>query len=95
MNAIGTIYGTGTLLAVLRMEKWFSPLQHDILAILRERSDWSRPKDILGGLGREPTPSNRTAVSKALARLWRRELIELATPERCNVGKSYLYRARR
>ena len=70
-------------------------LQHDILAVLDKQRGWSRPKDILAALNREPTATNRVAISKALKRLWQRELIDLATPEVCNVGKSNLYRARR
>ena len=71
------------------------PLQRDILVALDKQRGWSRPKDILAALNREPTASNRVAISKTLKRLWQRELIDLASPEVCNVGKSYLYRARR
>jgi len=77
------------------MGKGPSPLQLDILAVLKERRGWSRPKHILDALGREPTPSNRVAISKALKSLCHRELIDLATPEIYNPGKAYLYRLRR
>jgi hypothetical protein len=70
-------------------------LQRDILVVLNKQRGWSRPKDILASLNREPTASNRVAISKALKRLWQRGLIDLATPEVHNVGKSNLYRARR
>ena len=48
------------------MGKGLSPLQHDILAVLDGRRGWSRPKDILATLGREPTPSNRTESASTL-----------------------------
>jgi predicted transcriptional regulator len=70
-------------------------LQHDILTVLDKRRDWSRPKDILAALNREPTASNRVGVSKALKRLWECGMIDMKTPEVYNVGKSNLYRARR
>ena len=55
-------------------------LQRDILAVLNKQRGWSRPKDILAAFNREPTASNRVAISKALKRLWERGLIDLATP---------------
>ena len=70
-------------------------LQHDILAVLDKRRGWSRPKEILAALNRDPTATNRVAISKALKRLWERGLIDMATTEVYNVGKSYLYKARR
>ena len=76
------------------MGKGLSPLQRVILAVLEQQHGWIRPKDILDALGREPTPSNRTAVSKALDRLWARDLIETGHSEVATVGKSYLYRVR-
>jgi hypothetical protein len=39
--------------------------------------------------------SNQLAISKALKRLCERGLIDIATPEVYNIGKSNLYRARR
>jgi hypothetical protein len=39
--------------------------------------------------------SNQLAISKALKRLCERGLIDIATPEVYNSGKSNLYRARR
>ena len=69
-------------------------MQRVILAVLEQQHGWIRPKDILDALGREPTPSNRTAVSKALDRLWARDLIETGHSEVATVGKSYLYRVR-
>jgi hypothetical protein len=75
--------------------KGTSPLQEAILDILDERTGWSRPKDILEALGREPTPTNRTAISKALTRLWVRKLVEQSTGEVVQVGKSRLYRKAR
>ena len=53
------------------------------------------PKTSLLALNREPTATNRVAISKALKRLWERGLIDMKTPEVYNVGKSNLYRARR
>jgi hypothetical protein len=41
---------------------------------------------------RTPTPTNRTAISKALTRLWVRKLVEQSTGEVVQVGKSRLYR---
>jgi len=70
-------------------------LQRGILAFLDEQRDWSRPKDILAALNREPTPSNRAGVSRALKGLWERGLIDRVTLELHSVGKSYLYKARR
>jgi hypothetical protein len=66
-------------------------LQRDILAALEQRPGWTRPKAIFAALGREPTPPNRVAVSKALEEC---NLIEVGQSEVMNVGKSYLYRAR-
>jgi len=77
------------------MARGLSPLQHEIIAVLDARRGWSRPNEILAGLGRNPTPSNRAALSRALKRLWARNLIELRQPETYNVGKSNLYRAHR
>jgi hypothetical protein len=44
-------------------------LQHDILGVLGKQRGWSRPKDILSALNREPTATNRVGMSKALKRL--------------------------
>ena len=88
------MFWSGMLLAVITgsVGKGLSQLQHDILAVLRTRPGWIRPKDILDALGREPTPSNRSAVSKALDRLCARELVELGRGEIMSAGKSSLYR---
>jgi hypothetical protein len=69
-----------------------SQLQRNILAVLEERRDWMRPRDILAALGREPTSSNRTSMSKALDRLWARKLVEGGRGGITNVGSSWLYR---
>jgi hypothetical protein len=83
------------------MGKGPSPLQKDILAVLAEwpagreglnLKTWARPRDIIQRLGRAPTPATRTAVSKALGRLWQRELVAVARGEIANVGCSYFYR---
>jgi predicted transcriptional regulator len=74
------------------MGKGQSPLQRDILAALEAHPGWRRPRDILNALGREPTPSNRVGMTKALARLCERGLIQRERGEAMNVGKSYLYR---
>ena len=42
-------------------------------------------------MGRDPTPSNRVAISKALTRLRERGLIEWGRSQR-GAGNSYLYR---
>lgn len=68
-------------------------MQRDILAALEAQRGWRRPKDIFDALGREPTPSNRATMTKALARLCERGLIEWGQGERA--GNSYLYRWRR
>jgi hypothetical protein len=69
-----------------------SQLQRNILAVLEERRDWMRPRDILAALGREPTSSNRTSMSKALDRLWARKLVEGGRGGITKVGSSWLYR---
>jgi hypothetical protein len=74
------------------MGKGLSPLQEDVLAVLKEfpaleefpatgaisLATWARPRDILAALGREPTSSNRTAISKSLNRLCERGLVAAA-----------------
>ena len=70
-------------------------MQHHILAALSSHRDgWVRPRDILNALGRASTASNRAAVSRALRRLWERDLIEVGHGEIMSAGKSYLYRRR-
>jgi predicted transcriptional regulator len=78
------------------MGRGLSPLQHEILAVLKaRRGGWARPKDVIDALGREPTSSNRTVVSKALDRLEVRGLVEVGHGAIRNVGNSYLYRLRK
>jgi hypothetical protein len=68
------------------MGKGLSGLQKDILAVLEEfpaleqtcgnyNGNWVKPTQILKRLCREPTPANRVALSKALARLCERGLV--------------------
>jgi len=76
------------------MGRGLSPLQHDIIAALK-RQGWSRPKYIFEASGRKPTPSSRSAMSRALARLCERGLVEQAHGAVANPGKSYLYRLKR
>ncbi|WP_130229040.1 helix-turn-helix domain-containing protein [Bradyrhizobium sp. Leo121] len=51
----------------------------------------SRTGDIIDALGRERTPSNYAAVSKALDRLNKRGLINAHRAQCCLVGKGYRY----
>ena len=73
------------------MGRGLSPLQRDILAAVGGE-DWSRPKDIRAALGKAPTPSNRSVISRALLRLCERGLIEANKGERGSARKSYSYR---
>ena len=87
------------------MGKGLSQLQKDVLAVLDDYPPledfprpgehslerWARPKQILASLRREPTPSNRAAVSKALDRLYERGLVEKADAWRMMVGNSKFY----
>ena len=95
------------LLAIkfLNMGRGLSPLQKDILAVLEEfpaledfpaegtisLSSWAHPQQILQRLKRPPTASNRTAVSKALARLMERGMVAAARGELYAAGKSFFY----
>ena len=97
----------GILLAImsLTMGRGLSQLQKDILAILEEfpaREDfpeegtisllsWAHPQQILQRLKRPPTASNRTAVSKALARLVERGMVAAARDDLYSAGKSFFY----
>jgi len=74
------------------MGKGLSPLQHEILTAIKAQPGWLRPKVILDAIGREPTASNRVALSKALSRLCERGLVEWIQSELANPGRSYLYR---
>jgi hypothetical protein len=87
------------------MGRGLSPLQKDILAVLEEfparedfpeegtlsLSSWAHPQQILQRLKRPPTASNRTAVSKALARLVERGMVAAARGELYAAGKSFFY----
>jgi len=73
----------GILLAAIILVMGRGRLQHDILAVLDKRHDWSRPKDILSALNRQPTASNRAGVSRVLKALWERGLIDSARALRC------------
>jgi hypothetical protein len=97
----------GILLAImsLTMGRGLSPLQKDILAVLEEfparedfpeegtinLSSWAHPQQILQRLKRPPTASNRTAVSKALARLVERGMVAAARGDLYSAGKSFFY----
>jgi hypothetical protein len=97
----------GILLAImsLTMGRGLSPLQKDILAVLEEfparedfpeegtisLSSWAHPRQILQRLKRPPTASNRTAVSKALARLVERGMVAAARSDLYSAGKSFFY----
>ena len=73
-----------------------SPLQRQILAVLpdEDNGEWARPKQILDTLGLEPTPSNRTIMSRALGRLRKRGLISFIVTDSALPGKSRLYARR-
>ena len=73
-----------------------SPLQRQILAVLpdEDNGEWARPKQILDTLGLEPTPSNRTIMSRALGRLHKRGLISVIVTDLALPGKSRLYARR-
>src|SRR6476660_6418703 len=73
-----------------------SPLQRQILAVLPDEGngEWARPKQILDTLGLEPTPSNRTIMSRALGRLHKRGLISVIVTDLAVPGKSRLYARR-
>jgi hypothetical protein len=73
-----------------------SPLQRQILAVLPDEGngEWARPKQILDTLGFEPTPSNRTIMSRALGRLHKRGLISVIVTDLALPGKSRLYARR-
>jgi hypothetical protein len=87
------------------MGRGLSPLQKDILAVLEEfparedfpeegtinLSSWAHPQRILQRLKRPRTASNRTAVSKALARLVDRGMVAAARGELYSAGKSFFY----
>jgi hypothetical protein len=87
------------------MGRGLSPLQKDILAVLEEfparedfpegcainLSSWAHPQQILHRLKRPPTASNRTAISKALARLVERGMVAAARGELYAAGKSFFY----
>jgi DNA-binding MarR family transcriptional regulator len=87
------------------MGKGLSPLQKDILAVLdawpsyeeatslRPDSvgDWALPRDIIARLGRAKSGATRTAISKALLRLYQRGMIARASGELAIAGKSFRY----
>jgi hypothetical protein len=84
------------------MGKGLSLFQKDILAVLAEipaleelpEGDlraWAKPRHILAALPRQPTESNRAALSKALARLYERGLVARASGEAASAGKSFRY----
>ena len=68
------------------MARGLSPLQRSILSTLeaypREQGDGggilrlAASTELIRALGREPTPNNRTAMSRALTRLVKRGLVE-------------------
>ena len=73
-----------------------SPLQRQILAVLPDEGngEWARPKQILDTLGLEPTPSNRTIMSRALGRLHKRGLINVIVTDLALPGKSRSLRSK-
>jgi hypothetical protein len=82
------------------MGKGLSPLQRDVLAVLEnypafeQLNDfraWARPQDILARLEREPTKSNRAALSRTLRRLYVRRLVAKSLGGSCNAGNSFRY----
>jgi hypothetical protein len=88
------------------MGKGLSPLQTEILAVLEQwpslekqravggsydLSTWARPRDIIRALGRPSTPTTRTSVSRALARLCDRGVVTAASGQLAIAGKGFRY----
>jgi hypothetical protein len=55
------------------------------------RANYARPVDILRALHRPLTPANRVSMSKALSRLWKRDLIAGVQGGLADVGNGYRY----
>ena len=74
-----------------------TPARFDILYLVlgKKFKDMPEPGCIRMAALRKALGLAAATISKALKRLWQRGLIDLATPEVHNVGKSNLYRARR
>lgn len=84
------------------MGKGLSQLQRDVIDILGRApsyeatrgdglSQWLLPRDILKALRREPSASNRAALSKALRRLHERGHVARAAGEMAYAGKAFRY----